>query len=172
MVARASRRLPGFRFEAQSPRLTEALPRMDVVVFVGFAASGPLHTPVAIEDASQFAAIFGEDAPLLWDKTRGGELHAHLGPAVRSFFGNGGRRCWIVRVAGEQARSNFFQVPGLATAQFDASGKLSHVTPAFARARSEGSWSDTTRVSTALMSKPLEAIELSRRAALLDGSPA
>ena len=172
MVARASRRLPGFRFEAQSPRLTEALPRMDVVVFVGFAASGPLHTPVAIEDASQFAAIFGEDAPLLWDKDRGGELHAHLGPAVRSFFGNGGRRCWIVRVAGEQARSNFFQVPGLATAQFDATGKLSHVAPAFARARSEGSWSDTTRVSTALMSKPLEAIELSRRAAVLDGSPA
>jgi hypothetical protein len=170
MVARASRRLPGFRFEAQSPRLTEALPRMDVVVFVGFAASGPLQTPVAIDDASQFAAIFGEDAPLLWDKDRGGELRAHLGPAVRSFLRNGGRRCWIVRVAGDEARSNFFPIPGLAAARFDSAGSVDRVAPAFAEARSEGSWSDPTRVSAALTSKPLEALRLSRDAVKLDGS--
>lgn len=170
MVARASRRLPGFRFEAQSPRLTEALPRMDVAVFVGFAASGPLHTPVAIEDASQFAAIFGEDAPLLWDKERGGELRAYLGPAVRSFLGNGGRRCWIVRVAGAGARSNFFPIPGLAAARFDAAGNVDRIAPAFAVARSEGSWSDSTRVSAALASRPLEALGLSRDAISLDGS--
>ena len=170
MVARASRRLPGFRFEAQSPRLTEALPRMDVAVFVGFAASGPLHTPVAIEDASQFSAIFGEEAPLLWDKDRGGELRAHLAPAVRSFFRNGGRRCWIVRVAGKEARSNFFPIPGLASAQFDAAARLGRIAPAFARARSEGSWSDATRVTAALASKPIEALKLSREAVMLDGS--
>src|SRR6185436_3793727 len=122
MVARASRRLPGFRFEAQSSRLTEALPRMDVAVFVGFAASGPLQTPVPLEDAAQFAAIFGEDAVLLWDKERGAELRAHLAPAVRNFFGNGGRRCWIVRVAGQEARSNHFPIPGFAEARFDAAG--------------------------------------------------
>ena len=70
-VARTTRRLPGFRFEAQSPPLDEVLPRMDVAVFVGFAASGPLHLPVAVEDAAQFAAVFGEDAPLVWDRARG-----------------------------------------------------------------------------------------------------
>ncbi|MEK6302418.1 MAG: hypothetical protein AABO41_17035 [Acidobacteriota bacterium] len=170
MVARASRRLPGFRFEAQSSRLTEALPRMDVAVFVGFAASGPLQTPVAIEDAAQFAAIFGEDAPLLWDKDRGGELRAHLAPAVRSFFSNGGRRCWIVRVAASEARSNFFPIPGLAGARFNAAGTLDQIEPAFARARSEGSWSDSTSVSAALMSKPVEAFKLSRDAVMIDGS--
>jgi hypothetical protein len=143
---------------------------MDVVVFVGFAASGPLHTPVAIEDPSQFSAIFGEEAPLLWDKDRGGELRAHLAPAVRSFFSNGGRRCWIVRVAGDDARSNFFSIPGLASARFDATGRLARIAPAFARARSEGSWSDSTRVAAALTSRPLEALKLSREAVMLDGS--
>ena len=32
---------------------------MDIAVFVGFAASGPLQIPVAIESEAQFAAIFG-----------------------------------------------------------------------------------------------------------------
>ena len=63
MSARAPRRLPGFRFETQAPPLPEVLPRMDVAVFVGFAASGPLQTPVAVESEPQFTAIFGDDAP-------------------------------------------------------------------------------------------------------------
>ena len=54
MVARAQpatrpARLPGVRFEAPPPPLAEVLPRMDVAVFVGFAASGPLHRPVVVE---------------------------------------------------------------------------------------------------------------------------
>ena len=90
MAVHTSRRLPGFRFEVRSPQLSEVLPRMDVAVFVGFAASGPLHTPVAIEDIGQFAAIFGADAPLVWDPQRGEQVDAHLAPAVRAFFRNGG----------------------------------------------------------------------------------
>ena len=70
-VARTNRRLPGFRFEAQPPPLAEKLPRMDVAVFVGFAATGPLHLPVVVEDAAQFEAVFGADAPLAWDRARG-----------------------------------------------------------------------------------------------------
>ena len=104
MSARAPRRLPGFRFETQAPPLPEVLPRMDIAVFVGFAASGPLQTPVAIESEQQFAAIFGEDAPLAWDVERGEQVYAHLGPAVRAFFRNGGQRCWIIRVARQTAR--------------------------------------------------------------------
>jgi hypothetical protein len=148
-AARTTRRLPGFRFEAQPPPLDEVLPRMDVAVFVGFAAAGPLHVPVAVEDAAQFAALFGEDAALAWDARRGETIHAHLGPAVRAFFRNGGRRCWVVRVA-RRARPNTFPVPGLA--RLKATGKLA---PAFAVARSEGSWSDSLRAAASLLSRSL-----------------
>ncbi|HKG47272.1 MAG TPA: hypothetical protein VKB02_11130 [Pyrinomonadaceae bacterium] len=165
MSARAPRRLPGFRFETQAPPLPEVLPRMDIAVFVGFAASGPLQTPVAVESEPQFVAIFGEDAPLAWDLVRGEEIHAHLGPAVRAFFRNGGQRCWIIRVARQsaseaqplnRARYNYFPIPYLARAEFNPNGQLSSVTPAFARGRSEGSWSDALRVSSALLSRPIQ----------------
>ena len=165
MSARAPRRLPGFRFETQAPPLPEVLPRMDIAVFVGFAAAGPLQTPVAIESEPQFAAIFGDDAPLAWDVVRGEEIHAHLGPAVRAFFRNGGQRCWIIRVARQsasesqplnRARYNYFPIPNLARAGFNPNGQISGVTPAFARARSEGSWSDALSVSSALLSRPIQ----------------
>src|SRR6185295_8613247 len=159
------RRLPGFRFETQAPPLPEVLPRMDIAVFVGFAASGPLQTPVAVESEPQFTAIFGDDAPLAWDVVRGEEIHAHLGPAVRAFFRNGGQRCWIIRVARQnanntqplnRARYNYFPIPYLARAEFNPNGQIGSITPAFARGRSEGSWSDALRVSTALLSRPIQ----------------
>ncbi|MFL6254977.1 MAG: hypothetical protein ACJ74T_08130, partial [Pyrinomonadaceae bacterium] len=148
-VARTTRRMPGFRFKAQTPPLDEVLPRMDVAVFVGFAASGPLHLPVAVEDAAQFAALYGADAPLAWDARRGETVYARLGPAVRAFFRNGGRRCWVVRVAG-RTRPNFVHVPGLARVK--PNGRLA---PALAPARSEGSWSDSLQSAAALLSRPL-----------------
>jgi hypothetical protein len=146
-----SRRLPGFRFEAQSPVPTEFLPRMDVAVFVGFGSSGPLHHPVRVEDAAEFTAIFGDDAPLAWDAARGEQVYAYLAPAVRAFFRNGGRRAWIIRVAGA-AQSNEFPIPCLAQAHFDPVNNV-QLQPGFAQARSEGSWSDTIRVSTALLTR-------------------
>lgn len=165
MSARAPRRLPGFRFETQAPPLPEVLPRMDIAVFVGFAASGPLQIPVAVESEPQFTAIFGEDTPLAWNVERGEQVHAHLGPAVRSFFRNGGQRCWIIRVARQtasetaplnRARYNYFPIPYLARAEFFSNGTIKGVTPACARARSEGSWSDSIRVSSAVLSRPVQ----------------
>lgn len=166
-MSAARARLPGFRFETQAPPLDEVLPRMDIAAFVGFATSGPLQTPVVIESEAQFAAIFGDDVPLSWDVTRGEQVSGHLGPAVRSFFRNGGRRCWVVRVARQKApgpenqlaglnyaRSNYFPIAGLARATFE-DHKLKRITPAFARARSEGSWSDSLRVSASLLSRSL-----------------
>src|SRR5262249_13242225 len=67
-----------------------------------------------------------------------------------AFFRNGGRRCWIVRVAGDEAQYNYFPVPGLALVGADGS-----VAPAFARARSQGSWSDGLRIGTSLISRPV-----------------
>jgi hypothetical protein len=164
----ATKRLPGVRFEAQAPPLAETLPRMDIAFFAGFAASGPLHTPVAVESAAQFEAIFGDDAPLAWDGRRGATLRAYLAPAVRAFFRNGGRRCWVMRVARQKAgdgspldraRANYFPIPGMARAAFTPDGEtITRVTPAFARARSEGSWSDGLRVSATLESRPFQVI--------------
>ena len=148
-AARTHRRLPGFRFEPQPPPLAEKLPRMDVAVFVGFAASGPLHLPVVVEDAAQFEAVFGPDAPLAWDRARGEQVRAYLGPSVRAFFRNGGRRCWVVRVAGA-ARENRFPVAGLA--RLPRGGRLQ---PAYARARARGSWSDSWQAGAVLTPRPL-----------------
>lgn len=171
MVVRTSRRLAGFRFEAPAPPLTETLPRMDVAVFVGFAASGPLHTPVAIEDVAQFTAIYGHEAPLVWDLQGGAQVYGYLAPAVRAFFRNGGRRCWIVRVAGVQARSNYFPIPGLAMAEFDKAGNLLRITPAFAQARSEGSWSDPLQVGAALLSRPVAVTRVFQDGLVVDLAP-
>ncbi|UXH79160.1 phage tail sheath C-terminal domain-containing protein [Roseateles amylovorans] len=154
-----TRRLPGIRVDVAPPPAVEALPRMDVAVFVGFASTGPLHLPVAIESVAQYAAVFGPDAPLAWDAQRGERITAYLGPAVRAFFGNGGRRCWVQRVARsaalaaasgqdpeapEVARANTFAMPGLLA--IADNGTLA---PACAATRCEGAWSDALRLSTA-----------------------
>ncbi|HEY0070573.1 MAG TPA: hypothetical protein VGE04_11455, partial [Chloroflexia bacterium] len=146
------RRLPGFRFETQAPPARDVLPRMDVAVFVGFAASGPLHLPVAVEDPAAFAAIYGADLPLAWNAQTGEQAYAYLAPAVRAFFRCGGRRCYVIRVAGA-AQTNSFPLPGIAQVDLDAAGQVADIRPAVAQARSEGSWSDTLRVSTALLSR-------------------
>jgi hypothetical protein len=86
MATLFTRRLPGFRFEVQSPPLREALPRLDVPAFVGFAASGPLHTPVAVDDAAQFTAIFGADATLVWDEQQGAPVTAYLATGRAEFL--------------------------------------------------------------------------------------
>jgi len=169
-----TRRLPGFRFEAQAPTLDEWLPRMDVAAFVGFAASGPLNLPVAVESVAQFTAIFGEDARVAWDRKHGVETFAYLAPTVRAFFDNGGRRCWIVRVARERAgtdapnraRSNCFPVPGLMagalnTTDDNRKGAVERLNPAYVRARSEGSWSDDLAVGASLVSRPAQVLAFS-----------
>src|ERR687886_1782202 len=144
----AARRLPGIRFEAQPPSSPDVLPRMDVAGFVGFAASGPIGIPVPVEDATQFAHVFGLDAPLAWDSDRGEQAYAFLGPAVRAFFRNGGRRCWVVRTADERtATSVSFPVPGLLALHGGGA-----VRPALLRARSPGSWADGLRVSASATS--------------------
>src|SRR5947207_243190 len=165
MCATRVRRLPGFRFETQAPPLPEVLPRMDIAVFIGFAASGPLQIPVAVESEAQFQAIFGDDAPLAWDLERGEQLYAYLGPAVRAFFRNKGQRCWVIRVAKQSpnnekdqnfARYNYFPISALARAEFDKDGNFLRVMPAFSRARAEGSWSDSMQVGAALFARPAQ----------------
>lgn len=126
---------------------------MDIAAFIGFAAAGPLHRPVVVEDVAQFRDLFGDDLPLAWDEERGEEIHAYLAPAVRAFFRNGGRRCWVIRVAVGRT-ANSFLIPGLA-----------HVVgtdleQASAKARSQGSSFDSIQAATALSLERLDVLHL------------
>ena len=62
-----TRRLPGIRIVMTPPPLAEVLPRMDVAVLVGFAATGPTHKAIPIESTAEYAAIFGDDLALAWN---------------------------------------------------------------------------------------------------------
>ena len=165
MATLLTRRLPGIRVDVAPPPAVEALPRMDVAVFVGFASTGPLHLPVAVESVAQYRAVFGADAPLAWDEQRGERVWAHLGCALRSFFANGGRRCWVLRVArnaaletlrgGDPAANgvavaNRFAVPGVLA--LPAGGVIES---AISSTRCEGAWSDPLRLTTSFASRGL-----------------
>src|SRR5258708_9040385 len=105
-------RLPGLQFEVVAPPLSETLVRMDIAAFVGFAASGPLHLPVMVEDIIRFEEIFGNDLVLASAADSNEPVYAYLPSAVRAFFRNGGRRCWVIRVADvSKTESAFFPPP-------------------------------------------------------------
>ena len=72
--------------DASSPDINPL--RMDVAGFVGIADQGPVDVPVPCNSYRQFASVFGI-------QNRVGFLHV----TVKVFFENGGRRCWVVRVA-------------------------------------------------------------------------
>src|SRR5262249_43462949 len=151
-----TRRLPGVRFAGGPSPAPEALPRMDVALFVGFAASGPLETPVAVEDPAGFAAVFGGELPLAWDPVPREAITTHLSAAVAGVFRQGGRRCWVVRVAGPTARANTFLVSGLLGLRATEDGP--EFAAASVAARSAGSWSDSLRVGAAVDIRPLPHI--------------
>ncbi|MCA9540732.1 MAG: hypothetical protein KC620_17655, partial [Myxococcales bacterium] len=149
----ASRRLPGLRFEAGAPPVVQTLPRMDVAGLVGFAARGPVDQPVCVEDVATYQRIFGDDLALAWDDTEGAEAMAALGPSVRAFFRNGGRRCFVVRVADgpETAR---FAVPGLLRRR----GATGALVPASVQATSPGAWSESVEVAATLDVRPVRVV--------------
>jgi hypothetical protein len=128
---------------------------MDVALFIGIAQRGPINRPVIIDSASDYAAVFGGDAPLA--RGLGGELlMAAMPAAVAAFFANGGRRAHVVRVAltadvaarwGDDplaadvaahiARARLFSLPALTVA-----GQ-----PLRLRATSAGRWADDLKLS-------------------------
>ena len=86
-------RTPGVYFEWQdmSPVQVPAL-RTDITGLVGIAARGPLHKAIRIESWTQYISLFG-----------GHIAQGYLAYAVEGFFANGGRTCWVVRVANPEA---------------------------------------------------------------------
>lgn len=142
--------VPGIRFETQPPPAADSLPRMDIAAFVGFASRGPLHIPVAVEDIVRFRDIFGDDLPIAWNRSERRMEYSYLGPSVEAFFRSGGRRCWVVRVADESARTNTFALPGLV----GVNGPFVEET-VLARSRCPGSWSDGLRIGAVLQTTQL-----------------
>ncbi len=149
-------RLPGVYFLPPAQPATLALPRLDVAAFVGFAQRGPLHTPVAVEDVETYRAVFGGDVALARDAeppTAAARIvRAHLPEAVAAFFKNGGRRCFVVRVAGGEVSSARLRVPGLVGLDEADNPRL-----VWLHAASPGIWSKALRLASRLRSTPLPA---------------
>ena len=84
---------PGVYFEFQdaSPPVIRRV-RSDIAGFVGLAERGLLNRAVQIDSWRQFQAHFGNFVP-----------YSYLAYAVKGFFENGGRTCFIVRIAGATA---------------------------------------------------------------------
>jgi hypothetical protein len=159
----ATRRRPGFAFEAVAPALPAALPRMDVALFAGIAERGPVNVPVAVEDLAQFEGRFGGPAPLVLDPARGEIAKAQLHGAVSLFFANGGRRCWVLRVAGESAEASRFAVPGVCALRVDDKGSF-EVEDAVVHAASAGRWADGLQVASSLEVDRAVAVTVSPQA--------
>ncbi len=152
---------PGVRVTAAPSAEAGGLPRMDIALFVGFAASGPVHRAVAVDSPATFARVFGGEAPLAWDAVRGETLTSLLGLSVRAFFENGGRRAYVIRTCRTEelqpllppggmpvsvAEAGIFPVPGMLS--LPAGGAPE---PAHARARSLGSWADGLHLRARLL---------------------
>jgi hypothetical protein len=133
---------------------------MDVAAFVGFAAAGPLHVPVEVDSPDGFRDVFGSDVTLGWETARGEFRRSHLGGTVEAFFANGGRRCWVVRVAGSGAVRATFPLEGLV----DAEHRHALDGPVVARARAAGSWFDDLAVGTVLERESMPLIGMTEGA--------
>ncbi len=144
-------RLPGIYFLPADVPTSSDLPPLDVAAFVGFAERGPMHTPVAIEDVDTYEAIFGGDLALARDK--GSLIYACLPSAVSAFFANGGRRCYVVRVAGDDASATRLKLPGVVS--LDKEGNAPTLTPVWTA--SPGAWGKDIRLGTRLITTPLPA---------------
>lgn len=142
-------RLPGVYFVPAVQAAGLELPPLDVVAFVGFAERGPVHLPVPVDDLSTYRAVFGGELPLA--REPGGQLvYANLPRAVAGFFANGGRRCYVVRVAGKGATSARSRVPSVVALSGSSSARLASLF-----ASSVGGWAARLRLGTRVRSVPL-----------------
>ena len=137
-------RTPGVYFEWQDsvpPQID--IPRTDIAGFVGIAARGPLHIAVKINSWIQFANVFGAHIP-----------QGYLAYAVEGFFANGGRTCWVVRIADPNTASTAKSVLP------DKRGRVE------VRAASPGVWANKARVRPVVRGGAIDAISI----LLTDGS--
>lgn len=124
----ATDQAPGVYYQAVdagSPPVTPL--RTDIAAFVGIADRGPVDVPVPVGSWQQFVSWFGGCIP-----------SGYLAYAVRGFLENGGRRCWVVRVASDDP------LRGSAPASTVLTGPGGPVWRV--RASSHGTWGDQVGV--------------------------
>ncbi len=160
------RPLAGVGFEDVPPVPPRVLPRMDVVGFVGYASSGPVHTPVPVESVEDYRRVFGNDVQLGWDVARRRPVTSQLGAAVRDFFVNGGTRAWVVRAAGEDISRAHAPLPGV-LAVGAAPGTPASVSPASLVAASPGAAGGWAELACAAVGDPVEVVGPGPRATWL-----
>lgn len=86
---------PGLYFETVDTARDDIDPtRVDIPAFIGIADQGPLNLPTQINSQAQFQANFGSFIAT-----------SYLAYTVRAFFENGGKRCYVVRVASNSAQA-------------------------------------------------------------------
>ena len=166
--------LPGIRVDIAPAPVAEALPRMDVAVFAGFAQRGPCHVAIAVSSVAAYEAVFGGDCPLAYDQEGGRRLTGCLAPAIRAFFSNGGTRCWAIRLAETAklaetratelgvpdpgslpASAGTFLMPGLLCRLPVVDDDVSIILPAGLNAASLGSWSDEMQLAARVSRYPV-----------------
>lgn len=166
-----SRPLPGIVFAPPAAAPDDALPRMDIGGFVGFAERGPVDVPVAVADPARFEEVFGGPVALFGDTATGEVAFGHLAAAVSAFFAEGGQRCWVVRVTARNqdwpyascAKRTLFDLtpptaqragtaPRPALSARTATGQLAAVR---LPARSVGSWASGVRAGVGVLRVPV-----------------
>lgn len=156
MSTTTSRPLPGIRFDVPAAPLGEALPRMDIAYFVGFAARGPVDVPVAVDSLADFEAVFGGEMVLLVPQ-EGEPVRALLHPSIGLFFSQGGQRAWVMRVAGTSAASARFPMQRMLQIRRAAASSDWQIEPAWMVAASPGAWADALMVSCWTQAQALSA---------------
>lgn len=173
-------RLPGVYVEPLAPAVRDGLPPMDIALFAGFAARGPCNIAMAVDSVAAFEACFGGDVSLARSSDDGAPTTACLPASVRAFFANGGRRCWVVRLArtaahearwnrytnravfaDDMAASNEYVVSGMLCCQRGSVAGASVLRAASLEASSVGSWSDAMQASARCLQMPFVAKNLS-----------
>lgn len=118
--------------------------RTDIAGFVGIADRGALDVPVPVESWRQFQARFGTFTGV-----------GYLAYAVRAFFENGGRRCWVVRVASRDP------IAGATAASATVTSSVA-ATPVWSiQASSQGVWGNALTVRMVQTSRAQTMADLS-----------
>ena len=167
-------RLPGVFVEPVPPAQVNGLPPMDIGAFAGFAERGPCNRAVLVDSVAAYQACFGGEAVLARRADGGSWSRAALPATVRGFFANGGRRCWVVRLARTPAtelawasavdrepeprnvaEANLFPLGGVLWRVPGPGGGPSRVRAARLQASSAGSWSDSLRLSARVQARAI-----------------
>jgi uncharacterized protein len=171
LAARVTLGAPGVYHEPPAPFQALTGVRMDVCAFVGVAPRGPSRVPVVGPFGDK---VWADDVPCVeaerprlrsvavqvdsWDQYRrlyGSFEGAGLLPfAVASFFEQGGRRAYVVRIVHDYGPGHAGDRTGVATAGFKGlTGEGG--TPVNLWARNEGVWGNSLQAQLSFVTTPL-----------------